>query len=65
MGLNKYGKKGYEDISDWTPIMIAAKIRETENEKQQAYKEYIDYCAMLNEQLEYLQRAISNQGILE
>ena len=61
MGLNKYGpEKGYEDISDWTSTMIVATIREIENEKQQAYKEYVDRCAFLNEQYEILQRAISN-----
>ena len=54
MGLNKYGKDKWEDISDWTPAMIQAKIQEIENEKEQAAKEYIDRCIFLNEQLEYL-----------
>ena len=61
MGLNKYGKNKWEDISDWTTTMIVAKIREIENEKEQARKEYINHCAFLNEQLEYLQSRISNK----
>jgi len=61
MGLNKYGKDKWEDISGWTPAMIHAKIREIENAKEQARKEYIDYCAFLNEQYEILQNEISNR----
>lgn len=61
MGLNKYGKNKWEDISGWTTTMIAAKIREIENEKEQARKEYIRHCAFLDEQLEYLQSKISNK----
>lgn len=61
MGLNKYGKNNWEDISDWTPAMIYAKIREIENAKEQAYKEYVDYCSFLNEQYEILQNEISNR----
>lgn len=65
MGLNKYGKKGYEDISDWTSTMIVAKIREIENEKEEARKEYIDRCASFDKQIEYLQNAISNRKCCE
>ena len=61
MGLNKYGKNKWEDISGWTTTMIVAKIQEIENEKEQARKEYIDRCVFLNEQLEYLQSRISNK----
>ncbi len=64
MGLNKYGKDKWEDISDWTPPMIIAKIREIENEKKQAYKEYVDRCAFLDEQYEYLQNKISNRDLV-
>lgn len=64
MGLNKYGKNKWEDISDWTPAMINAKIREIENEKEQAYKDYVDRCAFLNEQYEILQNAISNRSLV-
>ena len=61
MGLNKYGKDKWEDVSDWTTTMICAKIREIENEKEQARKEYADRCAFLNEQYEILQNEISNR----
>ena len=61
MGLNKYGKNKWEDVSGWTSTMIVAKIREIENEKEQARKEYIDHCVFLDEQIEYLQNAISNR----
>ena len=61
MGLNKYGKGKWEDISDWTPTMIHAKIIEIENAKKQAYKDYVDRCAFLNEQYEILQNEISNR----
>ena len=63
MGLCKYGKKGYEDISDWTSTMIVAKIREIEYKKEEARKEYIDTCALWDKQIEYLQNAISNRGL--
>ena len=62
MGLNKYGKDKWDDISDWTPTMIIAKIREIENAKKQAYKDYVDRCAFLDEQYEILQTAISNRN---
>ena len=65
MGLNKYGKDKWEDISDWTPTMINAKIVEIENAKKQAYKEYVDRCAFLNEQYEILQNEISNRKVLD
>ena len=42
--------------------MIVAKIREIENKKEEARKEYIDTCAFWDKQIEYLQNAISNRG---
>lgn len=54
MGLNKYGKDKWEDISDWTPEMIKAKINELENEKEQAYKEYARHCEKIDKQIRYL-----------
>ena len=63
MGLNKYGPDRWEDLSDWTPTMIFAKIREIENEMEQTRKEYIDHCLFLKEQYEYLQNAISNRDL--
>ena len=65
MSLNKYGKNKWEDVSHWTTTMISAKINEIENEKECARKEYIDYCTFLNEQLEYLQKSISNREFVE
>ena len=58
MSLNKYGKDKWEDISGWTSVMIEAKIREIKNKKEQVYKEYIDRCDFLNEQIEYLRNAL-------
>ena len=62
-GLCKYGEKGYEDISDWSYVMIEAKIREIENKKEEATQEYIDTCAFWNKQIEYLQNALSNKKV--
>jgi len=56
-------KKWYDDLSDWTPVMLAAKIREIETAKAEAYEEYVDTIANLNMQMERLQKAISNEGL--
>ena len=45
--------------------MIVAKIREIENKKEEARKEYIDTCAFWDKQIEYLQNAISNRGCVQ
>ena len=58
MGLNKYGKDKWEDISDWTPQMIREKIREIENEQRQITEEYIKSYSSLYDQIDYLKSKI-------
>lgn len=56
-------KKWYDDLSGWTPERIAAKIKEVENAKIEAYNEYVDTVTYYNKVLEILQNAISNTDI--
>lgn len=47
-----------EDLSGWTDTMITAKIIALEDEIDSAYKQYIERCNKLDEQIGHLKNEL-------
>ena len=51
------------DITGWSPVMISAKIDSLRKQKERSLYEYRDYLVLLDEQIKYLQNALSNKDL--